>query len=80
VLLHYGPREPNVVHVGSMANRAVLGSPDGLPARPKHNTTHALGRPNPISYRAGPNRAGLVPAHLTRAKFSGLLRLEQGKF
>jgi hypothetical protein len=26
----------------------------------------------PARARAGPNSAGLVPAHLTRAKFSGL--------
>jgi hypothetical protein len=54
VLLHYGPRGPNVMPTGLTANRAVQSSPDGLPAWPKHGMTRALGQPGQISCRVGP--------------------------
>jgi hypothetical protein len=58
----YGPHGPGAVLGGPESNRVVTGSPDGLPARPKHGTACASGRPGLVFCRArvGPNRAMLV--------------------
>jgi hypothetical protein len=54
MLVLYRPHGPGAVHGGPESNRVMPGSPDGLPARSKHVTTHASGRPRPVSYRARP--------------------------
>jgi hypothetical protein len=38
-------------------------------ARPKHGLTRASGRPDPVTYHAGPNDVGHRPAHIPRANF-----------
>jgi hypothetical protein len=50
----YGPHGPGVVPGGPEYNRIISGSSDGLPTRPKHNTAHASGWSEPVSYCAGP--------------------------
>jgi hypothetical protein len=59
----YGPHGPGAVPGGPESNRAVSGSPNGLPARPKHDSWF-----RPARARFLPCRAMLVPAHLTRTK------------
>jgi hypothetical protein len=48
----YGPHGSGAVPGGPESNRVMSGSPDGLPARPKHGTTQASGQLGPVSYRA----------------------------
>jgi hypothetical protein len=78
VFMLYRPHGPRVVLSGSESNRVMSGSLDGLPVRPKHSMLVFQIGLGPFSTmpgraRARPNGAGLVPAHLTRAKFSKIL-------
>jgi hypothetical protein len=78
VFMLYRPHGPRVVLSGSESNRVMSGSLDGLPVRPKHSMLVLQIGPGPFSTvpgraRARPNGAGLMPAHLTWAKFSKIL-------
>jgi hypothetical protein len=67
--MHYGPHRPKVVHTRPMPNVVVPCSSNGMGCQLGSNTAHALCGSGHVSC----NYAGHMPAHLTRAKFSGLV-------
>jgi hypothetical protein len=71
----YGPHGSGAVPGGPESNRVMSGSPDGLPARPKHGTTQASGLFPTVPGRAHarPKSVGLVPTHLTQTNFFGIV-------
>jgi hypothetical protein len=68
----YGPHGPGAVPGGPESNRVVPGSLDGLPARPMLRAGPDPFPAVPSRARAGPNSAGLMLTHLTRAKVSAI--------